>query len=235
VRLVEEGAQAGQGAGLAERGQQVVAVTFQRVCAEVGLVPVAGQGQPAGFGRAGQPGPVDELVVFDEAQEDAAQQPVHAGLGDDLVGPGLERFSATLGVERGLPFGAQAVVQARLLGDALAQVGFQAFELARQVGEQLFGIDHFFVSLVFLFCVLRPRCSRGSAYPWMSPARCWFSTQACGKASAWVLLTLLTSGTATPSMTGRPWCAVGSSSQTLGVCPGRPAADSISVISGIRS
>jgi hypothetical protein len=47
-----------------------------------------------------------------------------------------------------------------------------------------------------------------------------FSIQACGKARARVLWMLFTIGTATPSMTGKPWWLVGSSSHTLGVWPG---------------
>jgi hypothetical protein len=76
------------------------------VGAEVGFVTVTRERQPAGLRRAGQPGAVDELVVFDEAQEHAGQQPMHAGLGDDLVGPALEGLGAAVGIARGLPFGA---------------------------------------------------------------------------------------------------------------------------------
>jgi hypothetical protein len=82
------------------------------------------------------------LVVFDEAQEHAAQQPVHARLGDDLVGPALERLGHAVGVARGLPLGLQAVLQLGYLSDALAQVVFQALEQAGQVREQSWGVDH---------------------------------------------------------------------------------------------
>ena len=142
VRLVEEGVQPRQSAGLAEARQQVIAVALQRPLAEVGLVPVARQRQAAGLRCAAQPGALDQLVVLDEAQEHAAQQPVHACLRDDLVGPALESLCRAVGVARGLPLGLQAGLQLGYLGDALAQVVFEALEQARQVREQLWGVDH---------------------------------------------------------------------------------------------
>ena len=63
---------------------------------------IARQGEPARLPRAADPGPVHQPVVFDEAQEHAAQQPVHAGLGDDLVDPGLEGLGAAVGIACGL-------------------------------------------------------------------------------------------------------------------------------------
>ena len=142
VRLVEEGVQARQRAGFAEAGQQVVAVALQRLLAEVGLVPVARQRQAAGLRRAAQPGALDQFVVFDEAQEHARQQPVHAGLRDDLVGPGLEGLCRAVGVAGGLPLGLQAGLQLGHVRDALAQVVFEALEQAGEVREQLWGVDH---------------------------------------------------------------------------------------------
>ena len=67
---------------------------------------------------------------------------MHARLGDDLVHPALKGFGAALGVARGLPFGLQAGFEVGNLFNALQQVGFEAFEQARQVGQQLGGVDH---------------------------------------------------------------------------------------------
>lgn len=142
VRLIEEGLQPMQGAGLAKGGEQVVTVGFERVGAEVGFVTVTREREPAGVRGAGQPGAVDELVVLDEAHEHAGQQPVHAGLGDDLVGPALEGLGAAVGIARGLPFGTQRCVELGQLGDAGTQVVFEALELASKVGEELRGVDH---------------------------------------------------------------------------------------------
>ncbi len=89
VRLIEEGVQPRQRTRFAEGSKQIVAVALQRPVAEVGLVPVARQRQAAGLRRSAQPGALDQFVVFDEAQENARQQPVHAGLRDHLVRPGL--------------------------------------------------------------------------------------------------------------------------------------------------
>jgi hypothetical protein len=105
-------------------------------------VPVARQRQSAGLRCPAQPGALDHLVVFDEAQEHAAQQPVHARLRDDLVGPALERLCHAVGVARGLPLGLQAVLQLGYLSDALPQVVFEALEQAGQVREQSWGVDH---------------------------------------------------------------------------------------------
>jgi hypothetical protein len=51
-------------------------------------------------------------------------------------------------------------------------------------------------------------------------ARCLFSTQACASASVRVFWMLLTSGTATPSMTGRPWCAWAAAARRWACGPG---------------
>ena len=55
---------------------------------------------------------------------------MHAGLGDNLVGPCLEGLGAAVGIARGLPFGTQRSVKLGQLGDAGTQVVFEALELA---------------------------------------------------------------------------------------------------------
>ena len=67
---------------------------------------------------------------------------MHAGLGDNLVGPCLEGLGAAVGIARGLPFGTQRSVKLGQLGDAGTQVVFEALELADEVGEELRGVDH---------------------------------------------------------------------------------------------
>ena len=67
---------------------------------------------------------------------------MHAGLGDNLVGPCLEGLGAAVGIARGLPFGTQRGVELGQLRDAGTQVVFEALELAGEVGEELRGVDH---------------------------------------------------------------------------------------------
>ena len=71
VRFIEKGGEPRQPARFPKGGQQILAVGLQRLGAEIGLVPVARQRQPARFGRARQPGALDQRVVFDEAQKHA--------------------------------------------------------------------------------------------------------------------------------------------------------------------
>ena len=199
--LVKKGLQAGQVARFAEGGQQVVAVALVRVGLKVGVVPVARQGQTPRIWRAAQPGAFDQLVVFHKAQKHAAEQPVHARLGDDLVHPALKGFGAALGVAGGLPFGLQAGFEVGQVFNALQQVGFQAFEQFGEVDEELGGVDH---CECFQAADGLAWLPAGLAVWGPVLARCLFSTHACGSAKARVLLMLLTRGTATPSMVGRP-------------------------------
>ena len=67
---------------------------------------------------------------------------MHAGLGDDLVGPALDGLGAAVGIARGLLFGTQLGVELGQLGDAGTKVVFEALELAGEVGEELRGLDH---------------------------------------------------------------------------------------------
>jgi hypothetical protein len=146
VGAVEEGMQAGQGAGLAETPEEIVAIVLVWVHAKVGVMAVARQGQSTGLRRAGDPRPIDQSVVLDEAQEDATQQPVHAGLGDGLLGPGFEGLGSAPGIPRRLPLGLQLGAQFRHIAGraegAFAQVVFEPLEQAGQVGKQDFGINH---------------------------------------------------------------------------------------------
>ena len=103
---------------------------------------VARQCKTAGLRCTTQPGAFDQHVVFDEAQEHARQQPVHPGLRDELVRPGLEGFCRAVGIAGGLPLRLQLDLQLGDIRDALAQVVFQALEQAGEICEQLWGVDH---------------------------------------------------------------------------------------------
>jgi hypothetical protein len=105
-------------------------------------VPIARQRQVAGLRRTTQPGAVNQLVVFDEAQENARQQPVHARLGDDLVDPGLESLGRAVGVARSLPLGLKARLELSDLVNAAQQIFFQALEQPGEIGKELGGFDH---------------------------------------------------------------------------------------------
>ena len=119
-----------------------MAVSLQRLLAEVGLVPVARQGQSPGLRCATQPGAFDQVVVLDETQEHARQQPVHPGLRDELVRPGLERLCRAVGIAGGPPLRLQVDLHLSDIRDALAQVVFHALEQAGEICEQLWGVDH---------------------------------------------------------------------------------------------
>ncbi len=67
---VEEGLQAGQRAGFTEGFEQVAAVVVRGVGAQPRLEAVDGQSSAARFRAAREPRPINEAVVFDEAQED---------------------------------------------------------------------------------------------------------------------------------------------------------------------
>ena len=69
----------GSAAASSKAGEQVLAVAVVRVGPEVGVVAVAGEVQA--LARPGQPGALDQPVVLEEAEEDAAQNPVHRRLG----------------------------------------------------------------------------------------------------------------------------------------------------------
>ncbi len=118
VCLVKKGVQARQTASFSEAGQQIFAITLQWMRTKIGFMPVTRQVEAATVRGAANPGTLDQDVVFNETQEHAAQQPMHASLGDDLVAPALNGFSGAVGIAGGLPFGVQAGLEVRQGVDA---------------------------------------------------------------------------------------------------------------------
>ena len=142
--------QAGQRTSLPKAGDQKVAIVLVRVRAKVRVMDVARQGKPARLRSAADPGPVHQPVVFDEAQEHAAQQPVHPCLRDDLFGPGFEGLGSALGITGRLPLDLQLAAKfghfTARAERTFAKIVFQPLEQAGQVSEQGFGVDHRCVS-----------------------------------------------------------------------------------------
>ncbi|MFZ1642899.1 MAG: hypothetical protein WAV07_15990 [Candidatus Contendobacter sp.] len=68
VALVQQRPQAWQARQLAEGGEQIVPITLAGMGAEVALVPIPRQSAPRRVG-GGEPGSLDERVVFQKANE----------------------------------------------------------------------------------------------------------------------------------------------------------------------
>ncbi len=87
---------------------------------------------------------------------------MHAGLGDQLLGPALEGFGAAFGVPRRLPFGLKVGFEFWQLFDALPKVVFQRLELAGEIGEQRPWVNHGQILAMFDAGIRRPvHCGGG--------------------------------------------------------------------------
>ena len=64
---------------------QILTVAVRWVLLEVDLVLIAGELKPAA--RARQPGSLNQAVVFEEPDKDAAQYPCDRNLGDVIISP----------------------------------------------------------------------------------------------------------------------------------------------------
>ena len=173
----------GEGRGLGEvleDGDQVVAVGEGGVLLEPPGAVVTGALQ--GGARSGEAGLGDQAVVFQEAGEDAGEDPGDGGLGDlglapDLVGLG--------GAVSGLGLVVGGLEDAVEIGDvvaALAQVVLELGDQPGEVGEEGAAVDH--------------------GAPPAAAARWWFSNQSLGmRAHSPGVIT----GMACPSTVGMDW------------------------------
>ena len=118
---------------------------------EVELVLVVGP-LPA-LARAREPRRLDQAVVLQEADEDAAQDPGHRHLGEELVAPHLEGLAgaagllglAVLGAELGVELGGDFLLLGRggrVGGDAGAEVVLELLLEALESLQQDGGVDH---------------------------------------------------------------------------------------------
>ena len=139
VAPVEQAGHARQRRRLVEAGEQVLEVRIVRVGPEVGVVAVAGEVHA--LARPGQPGALDQPVVLEEAEEDAAQNPVHRRLGERVVAEVGQGLAGPAGIARRLPLGLKRPVGVRIRMD-VAQIRVEAAQQALEVLKQERGINH---------------------------------------------------------------------------------------------
>ncbi|MGH8581173.1 MAG: hypothetical protein ACREVK_14010 [Gammaproteobacteria bacterium] len=121
-------------------GQEIFPVGLGGMGAKILLVLVTGE--PQALGRPGQIGPIQKIVVFQEAHEHAAEDPVRGRLGHFLVQPRRVRAGGAARITRRPPFALQARIGLGLLADAGVQIGCERFQEALQVPEQGGAMDH---------------------------------------------------------------------------------------------
>jgi hypothetical protein len=180
-------------------------------------VPIARQRQVAGLRRAAQPGAVDQLVVFDEAQEHAdSSQCTPAWV--MTWSTQVSKVSAVRSASRAACHSA-----CRLALSSVTSSMRRSRSSSRRLSSRVRSARSW-GALITWWLFLRSRsCAVLVFDPGLRQAR------------ARVLWMLFTIGTATPSMTGKPWWLVGSSNHTLGCGRGGRRSLPISVISPIRS
>jgi hypothetical protein len=141
VPFVEQRPHGRQRADFAVGGEQVFAVALAGMLAEVAFVPVLRQRTARRIG-GGQPGALDEAVVFEEADEHAHQQPMHGSLGDGFFLEVVQRGAGSPGILGGLPFLAEGGIEFGIRGQPVADVGFEGSGQALEVAQEDRGVNH---------------------------------------------------------------------------------------------
>lgn len=95
VSAIKKAADAGQSSDFVEAEQEVIAIGFVEAGAVGSEVLILCQTQT--LAGAGDPGQVDQLVIFEKADEDAGKKPGDGGLSDFVVAPRRERETRALG------------------------------------------------------------------------------------------------------------------------------------------
>lgn len=134
VPLVEKVRQPGQAGELSEDVEQVVAVRMRGMFAEVRLAHIASD-RPARAG-AGQARGGDEVVVFQETEENGREDPRDRPLRQLIAEPGVKGGCGALLVPGRLPEGAHPISEFRHLPALLAQVRFKQGDAPLQVGQE---------------------------------------------------------------------------------------------------
>jgi hypothetical protein len=91
--------------------------------------------------RARQERSIDQQIVFQKAQENAAQHPVDHGLIECAVEESLKRVSRPAEIESLSPLGLHSI-PLRPGGVGRAQVRVESPSKALQVSEEFAGVDH---------------------------------------------------------------------------------------------
>ena len=91
--------------------------------------------------RARQDGAINQQVVFQKAQEDAAEHPMHYRLVEGALEENLEGVSRPAEIESLSPFGVHSV-PLRSDGVGRAQIRVEPPSKALQVSEEFAGVDH---------------------------------------------------------------------------------------------